>query len=542
MDEELKLKLTTEFSGQADMAQYAAALENVAKAEGRLSRASRAAAKNQAEANKVREEAMKSAASAPANNYATAPTMRYSGPFTRLSQVQSALESARSKGESGDKIRDLEYSLRLAQRRAAQVSGEDETDKHQALGQAILSTRFNAGPFSPLLGRALRAGARYVKAAATPENLEKLQQLPGGKGLASILAGASEGSVATIVGRLVASPAGVAGAALLGLAKVTKQVYDAEFTRAQKGAELTDKIAQQAAAFGSGGAGRGNVLGGYLGVDSGSAAFGFQQRIASDPLARASAARLGIADLASPYGSLDPGKKYLEAIKKLSEEGDEAVRRRTARILGIEKEVERYRLLSADTKQALDRQGGLSGMVNDKLQQRNAAEFDAAQERLANAKELFDIARQKGSLPDAVRGMNREAAAYESATKKMEGVRRSQREQYPTLDWQKEVSGAFWDRIAKSDLSAQEKRNLRHQLQTLPSNDMDEARRIVDQRLGGGDDIARNTQATEKLTQVMMRLDKNIGATAKSQEAFGKLQGGNLFDAWAMGALRAGAF
>jgi hypothetical protein len=558
MEEQLKLTLSTEFLGTEDAAKYAEALRGVAAAESKLGRASRAAAKAVTESSKAKEAAAKTlpaspavpdAAKAPAKPE-TAPNYRAvrMGPFSRVKATQDAIQKAEATGADSETVKDLQYQLRLAQRLAARASNsEDGDDRNRAIGQAILSTRFNAGPFSPLLGRSLRAGARYVQAAATPENLQRLSALPGGKGIANLLSGASEASTASIIGRLVTSPAGVASAALLGLAKAAKTLYDAEFERAKKGAELTDKIAQSTAAFGSPSrAAEGQSLGNVFGVDTNSAAFSFQERIATDPLARNAASRLGIADLQSPYGSLDPGKKYMEAIKKLAREGDESLRRRPARILGVEQEVERYRMLSPETRRSFERQAEMSGQVNDKGQQKATAEFDAAQERLENAKKLFGIARQKGSLPTAIQGMNKEAEAYELATRKMGESLTKQRRDFPTADWSKAVSSEFWDRINKSSLSRSEKIALRQQLQELPSNDIEEARKIVDTKLGkkSGGEVSNEelVRSNEQLTNALLRLNKNIGETNRSREATPQnLTGSGLYDALTMGALRMSA-
>ncbi len=559
MQEELKLRLKTIFEGIDDAERYADAINSVATAEERAARAIRSSARasdkaasssDKASAAARRQAAASTggsfgagpsnfapaAARSPGRRAATAspgpaPSTRPKspgvlGPQTRLKAAQEALKSAESAGASSDVVADHRYRLNLAQRQADRESEDPKERDHRRAGQAFMTSRFNAGPFQPLVGRSLAAAI-------------------GPQGAAQM---------GTMVGKLLSGPAGMAAAALTGLAKVGKELYDSEFERAKKGAELTNKIAQTTLAFGSSkNAGVGGLIGEYTKTDSSSAAFEFQQRIGTDPLARNAAAQLGVSDMAAPYGSIDPGKGYMKAIKELAKKDDDFYRHRTGRLLHIEEQTERYRLLPSYTKEALERTGELSGQVNDTEQQRKAAAFDAAQDRLAKNKELFDISRQKGSLSAAVEGMNAESEGYEKAIRAMEKQHRARNKNTPTLDWQREVTHEFWDDIKKSDLSHDEKIKLRHEIQTLPSNDIVEARKIVRERLGksgsktpGGAsaDAAQdaNTKATENLTQVIQYLNKNIGETLRTQQsaAPGSLRGGNLYDAYSMGALRYG--
>ncbi|MBB6053288.1 hypothetical protein [Armatimonas rosea] len=520
-DEELKIKLSTEFGGMDDAAKYAAALRNVANEEGNLARASRRAAKVLAESAKVKQDAIKATGSnAPAPNYYQLSRNEVIGPHTRLGLLQQRLAEATAQGADDALLKDLRLKVRRTQRLIDRSGEGIEGLNHEAIGQAILTSRFNAGPFQPLAGRALRATLTPERAA---ELAKSVAGLPGGKKLAETIEGLAGSNAASVVGKLVTGPAGVAALGLLGVAKASKAFYEAEFTRAEKTSALTQKLTESMAAFGDARTGSlGQMIGGPGAMGN---AFAFQNRIGTDPLARAAAARLGISDLAAPYGKIDPGKEYIEAIKKLSREGDEMVRRRTARILGIEREVERYRLLSPETKKAMELQSRMEGIINDVAQQKNAGEFDAAQKRLENAKNLFDTAKGKGFSRGITDLMNRESNALELLAGLADAA----------------------DKIGVQETDPTGLLMLQNPAQALGVYLGNKLGQKIQGGISGGEqggksETQKNTEAMKENTQAMMRLNKNIGETEGSRSALGKMRGDQIFDAYLMGALQMGAF
>ena len=367
------------------------------------------------------------------------------------------------------------------------------------------------------------------------------------------------------MGRL-AGPVGAAVWGLGKLASVTKELWAAEEKRVEASSKISADIAAGTAAFGTTGkAGVGDMLTRFTGVDSSSASFAYQQRIGSDPIARSYAAQVGVSDMAAPYGSIDPGKGYLKAIKNLAKADDEFYRRKSARAQGIEKEVERYRLLSPATRKALESAGELTGVVNDKQQMRDAAEFDAADERLKKAREnatqSFDKLNGKTGLQTTIKKL--EAWALEKTSSVMEDMHR-----IDNLSLFKEMGryeemrkGGIYDKIKKSGLSVDDQDALiadaERAFGARPGGDEMSGKRtlkdiqaMVDQRISGGGTAAgsqaqspdANTQATEKLTQTLQYLNKNIGETLRTQQsaAPSSLRGGNLYDAYSLGALRHG--
>jgi len=490
-DEELKIKLSTEFGGMDDAARYAAALRNVANEEGNLARASRRAAKVLAESAKVKQDAIKASGSNAPGSNAPAPNYKLSrndvmGPHTRLGLLQQKLAEATSAGADSATLADLRLKVRRTQRQIDRAGENVGTQDYESVGQAVLSSRFNAGPFQPLAGRTLRATLTPERAAALAK---KVGGIPGGAGLASAIEGLAGSNAATIIGRLVAGPAGIAAASLIGLHKATSALMEEEKRKADLGVKLNNEVLANGAAFGSRGAGAGSIYSSLFGKDAGGAAFAFQNRISTDPYARMSAARLGISDLGGNFGSIDPGKKYIEAIKKLSGAEDELSRRRQARALGIEDEVEKYRLLSEASKKNIDIQSKLQDNVVDNNQKKGSAEYERSVERLKKVDELLDI--QQGKPGERV------------------------------LTW--------WNNLKASTREFQ----LRQELNSVSGK-----------ALAGSEksETQKNTEATEKLNQTMQKLNKNIGETEGSRSGLGKMRGDQIFDAYLMGALQMGAF
>uniref|UniRef100_UPI00375188EC hypothetical protein n=1 Tax=Armatimonas sp. TaxID=1872638 RepID=UPI00375188EC len=120
----------------------------------------------------------------------------------------------------------------------------------------------------------------------------------------------------------------------------------------------------------------------------------------------------------------------------------------------------------------------------------------------------------------------------------------------------------IYDRIKGSKLSDEEKSKLMNEVNRQygvePGGDdmatkrtVKDIQQMVDQGISGsktpsGASAATsqdaNTKATENLTQTLQYLNKNIGETLRTQQsaAPGSLRGGNLYDAYSMGALRYG--
>lgn len=318
-EDELDIALGARFDGLGQAIRYAEAMERVAKAEEDIARVG-------------------------GRNGAGAPTSVGSGPNARLAAAQQALQQARSSGASPATIEDLQYRQRNAQNAVERMRGGGNS----AMYNALYSTRFGAGPASPLLGRSMDA-------------------LLGPQMTKTIL-----GSVAKVAG----GPVGIAIGAIMAAGSAINDLAAAS-------AKATNALMSTAVLVGGSvsDAARIQLMGGAIGA-SGQGARSFQERITSDPNAMGAAASVGVSNAKAPYGRMDFGRQYLSAIERVSAIADANQRQRLAYLLGIEEEVARYSKLSPYTRQALERTAKITERINDPRQAQFAAEYEANATRL----------------------------------------------------------------------------------------------------------------------------------------------------------------
>ena len=372
------------------------------------------------------------------------------------------------------------------------MNGAEPTSAER-YARAIYSTRIGNGRFSPLVGKTSEA---MIGKEAT-------------KGLM-----ASAGAIAEIAG-----PVALVGTAAIATAK---GMYDLTDASAKATENLTSLKVQSGGSMAD--AARIQALG-VIGA-SGQSARGFQERITSDPMAMSAAGSLGIRNLKGPFGNMDFGRQYLDAIKKTAAIGDENQRHRLAYILGIEEEVARYRLLSPETRSRLDALAQQTGRINDPAAQAGAAEFAAAQQAESLARQNLVTALGKGPMSDLTALLNNVAAAEQWVAEKLN--------QFPD-------AAKKFTRIVESSLgvfggaaaiSGQWKDTFGGD-STKPGAD------------AHTDAVAAQTKATIGLTDGISQLNGTIrGAGVRggnSIERFRDTGGAGLHEAWVTGSMAMGA-
>ncbi len=348
--DELQAVLGVEFQGIDDALRYADAMKSVAQAEGRVARATKARQEAQqqgAGSLPTIQQALAALDGVPARS---GPASASSGPNARLAAIQAEIAKIRPGVTSPDIVEDLFHRRGQAQKAVERMRGGGPS----AMETALRSTRFGAGPLSPLAGRTLDAviGPAASKAAF---------------GVAAKLAG----------------PIGIALAAL----DVVKTTGEELFKLSQASAAATNALTSIQAQAGGSMLDAARLSGmGFLGA-SAQGAQAFKDRITSDPMAMSAAGRFGIHNLKGAFGDQNLAAQYMKAIEETSKIEDESLRRRIATQLGIQEEVTRYSLLSENTKGAMRATAFVSSKVNDPEQQKAAAEFAAAVANESKARE-----------------------------------------------------------------------------------------------------------------------------------------------------------
>lgn len=385
MDEQELLTLTigARFDSLDEAARYATLLERIARKEGEAAQAAR-------DARRATEEAARARGTnqwATAFNGAVPPAGRpvapsaASGPNARLAAAEAHLDALKRQGGSPEALEDARWRLDRAQ-------GAVERMRRQPMDpatQALYSTRVNLpGGAAPLVGKTLDA-------LVGPEMTKKL--LAAGAPLARFL-----GPLGVI--------ASVGGAAAQALSQAAEALQAASVEAAQAHRALGDIRATLGGSTVD--AARALAFGAVSGVDP-SAARAFQERITSSPEAMAAAGQIGISNRPAPYGNMDFGRQYLDAIERTSRIADESQRRRMAYLLGIEQEVARWSLLSEqERRKVMDQAGTIGGRASTRAQQDSAmAESarlrrEAAEaERSAALADLFKPQSQRAFAEDA---------------------------------------------------------------------------------------------------------------------------------------------
>jgi len=283
--------------------------------------------------------------------------LRVSGPAQRLQRATAAREAALG---TGDEARIFDASaavaratvgLERARRQQARTGGGSALDR--AIG-VLNSTRFNAGPVSPLIGR-------------TAELLGV--QTTGAAGL------------------------GVAGAAAAVGA----------FTLAVKGA--VERLNEFGAAMRLSGGSAGDVAGiarfGFTGAGGAGAAEQFRQRIATDPMAMMFAARHGIRALPEPLGTVNNAAVLKQGVDALRGITDAEERLRTARVFGLESAL-KYIDVSPRVNELLDQTVALEKNIAESGGARAANDLSVSLDTLG--RRLGDL--EAVALPGVINKLN----------------------------------------------------------------------------------------------------------------------------------------
>lgn len=459
-DDELDIALGARFSGLRAAEEYARTLEEIAKTEERIKRTGGGGG-----------------------------TPSYSGPNARLAAAEKALRDARANGANSSTIEDLQHRRRLAQTAVDRMRNPSDP-----IFNMLYSTRFGAGKFSPLLGRTVDAVGGQGAA----------------RGLYNSLSSGPMGSLMRM--------GGVATAVISAYIKTTQKLHE----MAEASARLTNEFTNMKAQVGGSMRDAAEVRGlGFLGA-SGQGARSFQDRITSDPNAMGAAARVGLSNARGPWGRMDFGRQYLQAIERVSSITDERERQRLAYLLGIEEEVAKYAMLSPGTKAALKRSADLNAQINDKQAQMAAAEFDAAKSRAQQAQEAAKTIIGKPLTGDLATIIN----AYTSLQEWASRIANSAPVQNALrLGWRVALSSTMGIPGAIGSFAI--------------------ARAGMNQ--GGGSAspqsaVTDNTKATADLTIAINRLSGTVGGGAKARESLDGLQKGPMLHELLMKkALRAGA-
>lgn len=298
------------------------------------------------------------------------------GPYQRLASLQREFAQAQGSG-NGDAARDLSHLIGQQQRRIARIEEPAQQPLNWAgkAAQAFMTSRYGAGGLNPLVGRSLSVFGVNPTSVA--------------RGASSLAAGGVGGAGVATLGL-----AGLAAAAALAVVGVSKLAIESSRTAREF----------QAMRFGTGGTTGENAqlrgIGGALGMSGGdmtALAQSFQNRITSDPTAMAYASRMGVRNLGGPMGNQDYAGQLLRAINGLRRfQGQD--RLRAARATGLESALP-YTELSQGTMDRLGSTSAISARAFDPQQQRNAAEFQAAQSRAAQSSENFKAALGRNVLP-----------------------------------------------------------------------------------------------------------------------------------------------
>jgi len=267
------------------------------------------------------------------------------GPFERLAKAREALAKATSAGVSGDRMRDLGYAQSQAQKRVDRITGAGagvSPDFGSRFATFVKSSRFGGGGagggMMPLVGKAM--------------------DLFGGAG--------------------------------------AKAIYDMTAAAAESGKAFSESRFQTGAT--SGEAAKLAVYSSAFGADFGGMAKTLNERITSDPTARAFGSRLGVYNVAGPYGKVDTAGQLLKAVEGLRAITDREERIRVARTLGIEGALPLTQV-SKGTLANLKSDAATTARIMNPEFERKSAEFMAAQARVKAGWDAMTAALGENFLP-----------------------------------------------------------------------------------------------------------------------------------------------
>lgn len=285
------------------------------------------------------------------------------GPFERLAKAREALAKATTAGMTGDRMRDLGYAQSQAQKRVDKITGGSSSpDFGSRFATLIKSSRFggggSGGGMMPLVGKAM--------------------DLFGG-------AGASEA--------LLSNPYTAAAAAAIAAAKA---IYEMTAAAAEAGRAFS--ASRFATGATSGEAAKLAVYSSAFGADFGGMAKTLNERITTDPTARAFGSRLGVYNVAGPYGKVDTAGQLLKAVEGLRAITNREERIRVAQTLGIEGALPLTQV-SKGTLANLKGDAATTERIMNPDFERKSAEFMAAQARVKGGWDAMTAALGENFMP-----------------------------------------------------------------------------------------------------------------------------------------------
>lgn len=305
-------------------------------------------------------------------------------PWKRLADAQERHAEALKSG-SADAIRVAELQLAKAEQAAARadnVLSRRANPVAHAIADMVKSSRINMRiggiNMMPLVGRAIDAGAlpkdfisdivskfspgssvanpsaggasgghtaavaskttTMISAANVARAATTKVATTAATGAAASVAGGSGAAAGGLLG-LATGPIGVTAMALIGLAGVAITATKSVKAMGDQAAEISYRSAGSRFALGAtnGQYGRLGALSAALGIDAASEAQAFGQTIHSNPMARATAASMGINPVGGPWGDRNYADKFLRSLDILRKTNEELARSLSDR-LGINPE------------------------------------------------------------------------------------------------------------------------------------------------------------------------------------------------------------
>lgn len=301
---------------------------------------------------------------APAGPRNVTQSLGVSGPRQRRSALLAALQSGKL---SPERYADT-YDAYLRNEKRLKVSSPKSK-----LMTALMSTRFNIGHASPLVGRTLDALGVEAEAAAPP--------------------------------LLAVGAAAAAAKALYDLAHESVETANA-FTRLSTSLGSGPGTTAQLSSFAS--------AAGLSPDQAGSIAQRIQDRITSDPMAAAAGMRLGVYNLPGIYGNQDYGQQALTVIQHLRGIKDPNEQLRLARAVGAEDLLPAVKYMTNGDVNNLQSDAGVTGRVFGPQMSEDAERFQVAEGRVSQSIKNLAAVATEGTVEQLTSAFNGIANVFES--------------------------------------------------------------------------------------------------------------------------------
>jgi hypothetical protein len=289
-----------------------------------------------------------------------------SGPRQRSSALLQALQSGTL---TPDRYADTYDAYKRNEKRLR------ATNPRSKLMTALMSTRFNVGNASPLVGRTLDALGVEAEAAAPP---------------------------------LIAVGAAAAAAkALYDLAHQSVETANA-FTRLSTSLGSSPGTTAQLSSIAS--------ASGLSPEQAGSVAQRIQDRISTDPIAAAAGMRLGVFNLPGIYGNQDYGQQALTVIQHLRQIKDPNEQLRLARAVGAEDLLPAVKYMSNQDVSNLQSDAGVTSRAFGPQMSEDAERFQVAEGRISQAIKNLAAVATDGTVERLTSAFNGIANILENVT------------------------------------------------------------------------------------------------------------------------------